>query len=261
MDIKQRITIRAVSDRAADLALAERLADTLGLPLRVAEDDTSEFFLAYHNGRLQVHDTSLPAAANPLSVDFLAGPSYYRFLNDRRIGQPLAKAVGVKKGVRPQICDVTAGFGEDGFVLACLGCRVVLVERSPIIWALLDDGLRRAAAHPLIGPLVTERINLHLAEATRFLDTTGQSFDTIYLDPMYPATRKSALNKQKMRLLRAIVGDDPDSPALLAAAKKADPARIAVKRPLRAPQLSSAPASFSITGKSSRFDVYLPPYL
>jgi 16S rRNA (guanine1516-N2)-methyltransferase len=261
MDIKQRITIRAVSGRAADLSRAEQLADTLGLTLLMAGDDASGVFLAYHDDRLQLHDNSLPAAAHPLSVDFLTGPSYYRFLHDRRISQPLAKAVGIRKGVRPEVCDVTAGFGEDGFVLASLGCRVVLVERSPIIWALLDDGLRRAAAHPLIGPLAAERISLHLAEATTFLDADGRSFDTVYLDPMYPATRKSALNKRKMRLLRAIVGDDTDSPALLAAAKRTGPTRIAVKRPLRAPPLSSAPVSFSITGKSSRFDVYLPPYL
>jgi len=250
MDIKQLISIRDVSDRAEDLILAERLAD-----------NTSRFFLAFHNGRLQLHDGALPDSAHPLSVDFLAGRSYYRFLHDRRISQPLAKAVGVKKGVRPTVCDVTAGFGEDGFVLASLGCRVILVERSPVVWALLENGLQRAAAHPLIGPLVADRISLHLAEATGFLETTDQSFDTIYLDPMYPATKKSALNKQKMRMLRAIVGDDIDSSALIAAAKKAGPSRIAVKRPLRASPLTPEQPAFSITGKSSRFDVYLPPYL
>ncbi len=261
MDIKQLISIRDLSDRAEDLARTERLADTLGLPRLAATDGISRFFLTYRNDRLQLHDGALPDSAHPLSVDFLAGPSYFRFLHDRRISQPLAKAAGIKKGFRPTVCDVTAGLGEDGFVLACLGCRVILVERSPVIWALLENGLQRATAHPRVGPLVADRISLHLAEATSFLDTVGQSFDTIYLDPMYPAAGKSALNKQKMRMLRAIVGDDSDSPALMAAAQKAAPSRIAVKRPRRAPVLTPEQPLFSITGKSSRFDVYLPPYL
>jgi 16S rRNA (guanine1516-N2)-methyltransferase len=261
MDIKHLVSIRVVSHRHEDLARTEQLSGKLDLPRSTAEQCATRFSLAYRNDRLELSDATLPNSALPLSVDFLAGPSYYRFLNDRRISQPLSKAVGIRKGIRPTVCDVTAGCGEDGFVLACLGCRVILVERSPIVWALLDDGLRRAAAHPQIGRLVADRITLHHSDADRFLAAADAPFDTIYLDPMYPSPKKSALNKQKMRLLRAIVGDDLDSADLFAAAKKALPSRIAVKRPLRAPPLTPARPQFSIAGKSSRFDVYLPPYL
>ncbi|MBE0582591.1 MAG: class I SAM-dependent methyltransferase [Desulfofustis sp.] len=261
MDIKQLVSIRIVSQRQEDLTRTEELIGKLDLPKPTVETGATRFFLAYRNDRLELFDSTLQDSAHPLSVDFLAGPSYYRFLNDRRINQPLGKAVGIRKGIRPTVCDVTAGCGEDGFVLACLGCRVVLIERSPIVWALLDDGLRRAAAHPQIGKLVAERISLYLSDAEQFLAATDVTFDTVYLDPMYPSPKKSALNKLKMRLLRAIVGDDLDSGKLIGAAKKALPARIAVKRPLRAPTLTPARPHFSVAGKSSRFDVYLPPYL
>ena len=41
--------------------------------------------------------------------------------------------------------DATAGFGEDSILLAAAGFNVKLFERDPIIEALLEDGLRRAA--------------------------------------------------------------------------------------------------------------------
>lgn len=56
----------------------------------------------------------------------------------------IAKAVGVQPGIRPRVLDATAGLGRDGFVLASLGCEVTLVERQPLIAALLEDGLERA---------------------------------------------------------------------------------------------------------------------
>ena len=46
---------------------------------------------------------------------------------------------------RPRVLDATAGFARDAFVLACLGCHVDLVERSPIMAALLRHGLEQAS--------------------------------------------------------------------------------------------------------------------
>ena len=60
-------------------------------------------------------------------------------------GQMIAKAVGIKGGIKPQILDATAGLGKDAFVLATLGCEMTLLERSPIIHQLLQDGIERAS--------------------------------------------------------------------------------------------------------------------
>jgi 16S rRNA (guanine1516-N2)-methyltransferase len=47
----------------------------------------------------------------------------------------IAKAVGIQPGIRPFVLDATAGLGRDAFVLATLGCEMVLCERQPIIAA------------------------------------------------------------------------------------------------------------------------------
>ena len=53
------------------------------------------------------------------------------------------------RGFKPQVLDLTAGLGRDGFVLASLGASVSMLERHPIVFALLDDGLARAREYVL----------------------------------------------------------------------------------------------------------------
>jgi 16S rRNA (guanine1516-N2)-methyltransferase len=65
--------------------------------------------------------------------------------------------------------DATGGLGRDGFVLAWHGCRVTLVERHPVIAALLADGLRRASQDEKIGPLIRERIRLVIGDSLRVM--------------------------------------------------------------------------------------------
>ena len=81
--------------------------------------------------------------------------------------------------------------------------------------------------------------------------------DVIYLDPMYPQRRKRALVKKEMRVLRGLAGDDEDAVELLKIALGRVKNRVVVKRPRLAPTLSSMAPSHQITGKTSRFDVYL----
>ena len=64
-----------------------------------------------------------------------------------------------------------------------------------------------------------------------------------------------------MRTLRELVGDDRDSSELLSAALNGARKRVAVKRPIRAITLDDRKPTFTITAKSSRYDVYLIPYL
>lgn len=259
MDIKQDIRIKLESEQREDIKLSEELALRLKLPPPAPQVGDVPFYFVYHHRHLRLFVQDKDGVRGPLSVDFLSGPVFYRYLKDRRISQPLARAAGIKKGVRPTICDVTAGFGADSFVLASLGCRVTMIERSPIIGALLDDGIRRALSHPGIREVLAERVSLHVQEAVSFLRSAQQAYDTIYMDPMYPQQKKSALNKQEMRLLRRLVGDDKDSDLLLQEARKHAVKRVVVKRPAGAPFLEKP--SFSVTAKSSRFDVFLTTHL
>ena len=61
--------------------------------------------------------------------------------------------------------------------------------------------------------------------------------------------------RRAIQLLRQVVGDDADAPALLRAAMATEAPRIVVKRPLRAVPLGGRP-SHSRIGKLVRYDVY-----
>lgn len=249
----------AVAAESPARASAAALALELELPLATDPFPTSlTHLLVLTEARLELRELG-PDAAGPVYADFISGAALHR----RRFGggrhQPLARAVGIKSRIRPVVLDVTAGLGRDAFVLACLGCAVWMIERSPIIAALLRDGLRRAALDPEIGPLVANHLRLMVADGREFLRELGedQRPDVVYLDPMYPRRGKSALPGKELRLLRRLAGDDEDAPELLAASLARARRRVVVKRPRRAPPLIGPVPSVQITAPNTRFDVYL----
>jgi 16S rRNA (guanine1516-N2)-methyltransferase len=260
MDIKPQIAVRADIATPENASYLIALAKRLNLPLIDAPDQRFSHVLTYRNSRLELDSQGGPPTAS-LTVDFLSGPAYYRFRHDRRINQPLARAAGIKPGYRPAVLDGTAGFGEDGFVLATLGCRVLMIERSAVIWALLADGISRARGNEEVRQIFDQRVTLKLADTIDYLNFSESSYDTVYLDPMYPSRPKSPLNKLRMRLLRELVGDDYDGSELLSAALEKARHRVAVKRPAKAGPLDHRTPSYTVTAKSSRYDVYLTPYL
>ena len=84
----------------------------------------------------------------PVSVDFLAGKKAHRQQFGGGKGQPLVRAMGQINNDEisrlPTVIDATAGMGGDSYVLASLGFKVQMLERSPIVAALLKDALQRA---------------------------------------------------------------------------------------------------------------------
>ena len=79
-----------------------------------------------------------------LVCDFVGGAVNHRLRFGGGRGQNLARAAGLKPGVNPHIIDATAGLGRDAFLLASLGAKVTLIERSPIMYDLLKEGMERA---------------------------------------------------------------------------------------------------------------------
>lgn len=187
-------------------------------------------------------------------VDFLEGALAHRKKYGGGKNQLIAKAVGIKSNIKLTVLDVTAGLGRDAFVLATLGCDVIMCERSPIIHALLEDGLKRASSEEWF-----QKLNLKLihADAIHYLKSITDIPDIIYIDPMFPEKIKSALVKKEMRVLREVVGDDVDSEKLLNAALLIAKKRVVVKRAKLAPTLTDKKPDVVYKGKSSRFDVYL----
>ena len=197
-----------------------------------------------------------PQAPGAVRVDFVEGAVAHRRLFGGGTGQMIAKAVGVQPGVRPQVLDATAGLGRDAFVLASLGCSMTLIERQPLVAALLEDGLMRARQSAEVAPIAAQ-MRLLQGNAIELLSAwSDEAPQVIYLDPMFPHRDKSALVKKEMRLFRPLVGDDLDAPALLAAALALASHRVVVKRPRKAPCIEGAKPSYVLEGKSSRYDIY-----
>ena len=195
-------------------------------------------------------------AAGPIRVDFVSGAVAHRRLFGGGSGQMIAKAVGIAPGIRPTILDATAGLGRDAIVLAELGCAMALIERQPLIAALLEDGLQRASIDAKVGPIVS-RITLHPGNAIELMGAWNEETpQVVYLDPMFPHRDKSALVKKEMRLFRPLAGNDDDAPALLEAALALATHRVVVKRPRKAPTIAGTPPGYALEGKSSRFDIY-----
>ena len=240
------------------LSEAEGLSKRLNLPL--VKSDLSVSGVDY---LLQVGFDGLslvqcgPKAPGPIWVDFESGAVAHRRRFGGGKGQQIAKACGVSSSFTPYVADLTAGLGRDSFVLATLGCRVDMVERVPVVYALLSDGLHRArlTSDPELQNILT-RLSLTNMQGTEFLKTTSNLYDVIYLDPMFPHADKSAQVKKEMLAFRSLVGGDQDSAELLDAALQHDPARVVVKRPRKAPIIEGPQPSYALEGKSGRFDIY-----
>lgn len=251
------ITVLSTIDSKLFHQKALELGEKLALPAapRLELCDSSLILAVTPTGLQLLHRPS--ASKRPkllLGIDFVGGKNGYRLAKERTIKLPLARAVGVKPGYRPTVLDATGGLGGDALVLANLGCPVTMCERSPVLAALLEDALKRAT---LAGIPAATYLRLLNVDARQHLQEHRGMYDSVYLDPMYPAREGSALNRQTMRAIRMLVGDDDDSGQLLAVARQEALKRTTVKRPHPSRYLGEALPSHSIFMKNSRFDVYL----
>ena len=190
----------------------------------------------------------------PFYVDFCEGKLAFRKKTMSAKNDLLAKAIGVKKYSQPLVVDTTTGLGRDSFLLMTLGCKVIMLERNPVLYLLLKDGWRRFAEK---FPEVYAEFDSQLLyqDAKQFLQTE-KKFDVIYLDPMFPARTKSALVKKEMQFLHEIVGLADDTQELFALSIKTAKYRVVVKRPLHAASITELTPSFYYKGKVIRYDIY-----
>lgn len=214
------------------------------------------YSLQMKNERLELVDQDHPDMT-PVVIDFVSGKIAYRRKYGHAGGEAISKAVGIKKGNRPNIVDATAGWGRDAFVLATLGCRVHMIERSEVIAKLLEDGLRRAEQDEKICTIIKDNLSLTRGDSKKELLLTPFEPEVIYLDPMFPVKEKSALVKKEMRMLQEVVGQDEDADGLLKLSLTIATNRVVVKRPAYADFLAQFKPHTSIKTKNHRFDIYL----
>lgn len=153
----------------------------------------------------------------------------------------------------PLAVDATAGLGEDSFLLAAAGFRVLMFERNEIVAALLRDALVRAAGEPDLTDIVA-RMQLVEGDSVSALACLDEAPDVVLLDPMFPEKKKNAAVKKKLQLLQQLERPCEDEAALLEAACSALPRKIVVKRPAKGPYLAGRKPSYSLAGKAVRYD-------
>ena len=167
----------------------------------------------------------------------------------------LGRAVGVKSDRHPVVFDATGGLGRDAFVLADLGCRVTLCEQTPALAWLLKDAIlcaqvsRHEAVRDAAGRMTVRAGN---SEAQSLGAAT-----VIYIDPMFPERKKAAAVKKEAMMLQYLSASNDGGESLINWAWQQAVDRIVVKRPVKAPVLGERKASFSLSGKSVRFDVFV----
>ena len=243
---------------------AEYIANLIDLPLIQLNTESSCYLDADYSLCLSEDGLSFISHTNnhgAIYCNFATGSHRHRRNHGGGNGQMIAKAVGVSGKFVPNILDLTAGLGSDGFVLASLGCQIKLLERNPVVHLLLEDGLRRAKDAGIEDAelnSIIQRMDLIKINSSLYLDSLAISDypDVIYMDPMFPPRRKSAQVKKEMQALHQIVGEDEDAAAVLEKALDKAIYRVVVKRPAHAEYLGMIKPSYSLQGKSTRYDIF-----
>jgi len=237
---------------------AEDFANIHQLACQVLHKANSELTLNFTEIQLEIID--LPNKMS-LSVDFISGSLGHRKKYGGGKGQTIAKAIGLKQGVAPpSVLDATAGLAKDSYVLACLGCRVTMLERSPVVAALVKDGIERASLNIEFNEILSNGFELHNIDALEYIQQIdiNNKPDVIYLDPMYPERKKSACVKKNMQILQKLLGHDLDTNEVLNTALNKASKRVVVKRPKGAPMLEATrKPTLSYESKATRYDVYV----
>ncbi|OHX12363.1 class I SAM-dependent methyltransferase [Chromobacterium sphagni] len=240
----------------ARIDAARRLAERFDL-LLIRQRPATGYWLELGPERLELVTTGKHGA---VYAEFVEGAARHRREQGGGRGQPVAKAVGLK-GAKdlPSVVDATAGLGRDSFVLATLGCRVTMVERSPAAAALLADALERALRDDATRDIAARMTLVH-ASSIAWLGSLAEAErpDVVFVDPMFPDTdKKSAAAKKDMQAFQHVIGDDMDSSELLTAAIAAAKVRVVVKRPRLGAAIAGVKPSAVLDGKSTRFDLYV----
>ncbi|MCY4356517.1 MAG: class I SAM-dependent methyltransferase [Gammaproteobacteria bacterium] len=270
MTVKQRASLAVLvqSEMASDAE--HELADRLGLKLfpsaQLGKRNIPDYVMEISEAGLSLRGLQ-HSNLGRLQVDFASHKLKWRSRQPLQ-SQLLGKAAGLKGKSDLCILDATAGLGTDGFLLSQAGCKVTMLERSPIVFALLQDGLHRAKKSPGTVRDVAERINLLPLDFLAYAPEK-QTFDMVYLDPMFAIRRNTARAGKSMYFLqqllpegnadtsKSVKSSHSELPEMLNRARQLARQRVVLKRTRLAPVCGIPEPDIRFKGSSSRFDVYL----
>lgn len=230
---------------------------------QVIEQLNARFLRLHPKLALLIDDDGLWLSANGMKMQPAWTDEIHRLKRAGIKNELIARACNI--GKIDKLLDATAGLGHDALLLAHLGAKVTLLERHPILFALLESALQQAKQHSILVKTVAN-IELIFADAEDYLKRIVDSkYDVIYLDPMFPARdanqkqeKKQAQVKKQMQLLHVLLPDDGvmdlGENLLILAKEKAK--RVIVKRPKHAVFLADQQPQHQWQGDACRFDGY-----
>lgn len=204
--------------------------------------------------------TGLSLAANGMKMQPDWVGQLHRLKHASHRNELIARAC--QTNLQPSILDATAGLGHDGLLLAWLGAKVTLLERHPVVFVLLQAALQQVQQEASFASVISRIAVVH-AEASDYLrGLTAESFDVVYLDPMFPKSqqpdKKKAQVKKEMQILQILLSQQQalDAGDYLLALARQVASRVIVKRPRHAPPLDQATPDHEWQGDACRFDGY-----
>jgi hypothetical protein len=204
--------------------------------------------LEWGNGQYWLHSDDENENSIGIRIDHELKRHEEFFKRSSIVKELLARAVGVKSGIRPKILDLTGGLLGDTLLFLSFGCEVTTLERHPIISFLIQSALANAD-HPALS-----RLKFVPEDASTYLGRVPDT-DIIFFDPMFEDTNERALPKKEMRIFRSFVGQDQDALKIFELARALKPKRLVVKRPRHSIELAGGP-QVKFEGKATRYDVY-----
>ena len=215
----------------ANRVLAARTAEMLGIP-NVPRGNASLEELRTQYGA----DAVLVARRGLLTLVtaegelfFHPGMAHLRIKNLMRgQGDHLVAALDLRAGMH--VLDCTLGTGADAIVESyAVGetGRVTALESSPLIAAVIGDGLAHATGDNYDMHAAMRRIIVHAADALTYLrEQQDNSYDVVYFDPMF---RRPLHESAGMNALRARADMRALTPETVAEARRVARRRVVMK--------------------------------
>jgi len=211
--------------------------------------EKSSFFIYKENG---LHFVINSPQKKLIHIDFLKGQMGWR-LKRTDHETSLKKALGKKKD-NLTILDGTAGFLSDTLIFLALGHKVIACEQSRVLFLLLSDAINRATKELIF----LKNLDLVYGNAVDIYKNQ-RNIDLIYLDPMYPDSKKNAARSGGMNDIKNILEIESIKnleDQLFFDFKKQEFKKIVLKRPIKS-KIIDTNLNYQVKGKSTRFDVYI----
>lgn len=167
----------------------------------------------------------------------------------------LLRSIWGKRTTPPFVLDGFAGMGADGYLMVYSGCQVLSCETKPAVFAILKDAYNRVYERSHSNYLSKWcMMPQNVFDLIKSWPRHRVRPDVVYLDPMFKVDFRGQV-KQYAWLLNQI-GDQTVPQNVLQVALNFAIERVVVKRSIKSGFVDDKKPTYSISGKTIRYDIY-----